>query len=191
MTRRKPISFLATAAAVPLIALALAGCGGGDGASAATAATTPNGEAATVGVSDAGALGRILVDRKGRTLYMFQADSARKSACAGECASEWPPLRVSGNPVAGSGIAAAKLGTLARSDGMPQVTYNGHPLYWFTNDHKPGDASGQGLTDFGASWYVLSPDGTMVSRSAAAPGSSSDSGSGSGSGSGSEGGGGY
>ena len=165
MSRRRPIEFLATAAAVPLMALAIAGCGGGGGESAATAATTANGGAATVGVSDGGSLGQILVDSKARTLYLFQADSGTKSACTGACAEEWPPLRVAGKPVAGSGIAASKLGTSARSDGLPQVTYNGHPLYWFTNDRKPGDASGQGLNDFGASWYVLSQDGTMVSRS--------------------------
>jgi predicted lipoprotein with Yx(FWY)xxD motif len=171
MSRRKPISFLAAAAAVPLIALVIAGCGGGgDGADAATAATAPNGQAATIGVSDGGSLGQILVDSKARTLYLFQADSATKSACTGECASEWPPLRVSGTPVAGKRIAASKLGTLKRSDGMPQVTYNGHPLYWFTNDHEPGDTSGQGLDDFGGRWYVLSPDGTMVSGSISSAG---------------------
>jgi predicted lipoprotein with Yx(FWY)xxD motif len=184
MSRRSLIHFLPTAAAVPLIALAIAGCGGGGGGggSAATAAATPNGQAATVGMSDGGSLGQILVDSKGRTLYLFQADSATKSGCTGECATEWPPLRVSAKPVAGTGIASSKLGTLKRSDGAPQVTYNGHPLYWFTNDHEPGDASGQGLKDFGASWYVLSPDGTMVSRSASSSGSDSGSSSGGGGG---------
>jgi predicted lipoprotein with Yx(FWY)xxD motif len=168
MSSRRPIEFLATAGAVPLIALAIAGCGGGGDTSAATAAapTAPNGKAATVGVADGGSLGRILVDSQGRTLYMFQADSGTKSACNGACAKEWPPLRATGKSVAGSGIAASKLGTSKRSDGLPQVTYNGHPLYWFTNDRSPGDASGQGLNDFGGNWYVLSPSGTTVSRSA-------------------------
>ena len=171
MSRRRTFELLATAAAVPLVALAIAGCGNGGGGSAATAATAPNGTAATVGVADGGSLGQILVDSKGRTLYLFRADSATKSACTGECAEEWPPLRVAGKPVAGSGIAASKLGTLARSDGTAQVTYNGHPLYWFTNDQKPGDASGQGLNDFGGGWYVLAPDGTMVSSSSSSPSS--------------------
>jgi predicted lipoprotein with Yx(FWY)xxD motif len=152
---------------VPLIALAVAGCGGGGGggAGAATAAATPSGSAATVGVRDSGSLGRILDDSKGRTLYLFQADSGTKSACTGDCATEWPPLRAAGKPTAGSGIAASKLSTSARPDGLPQVTYNGHPLYWFTNDQEPGDTSGQGLDDFGGRWYVVSPDGAMVSSS--------------------------
>src|SRR4051812_40276849 len=180
MSRRKPIEFLAAAAAVPLIAVAITGCGGGGGASAATAAAPPEGQTADGGGANNGNLGRILVDRQGRTLYLFQADKGTKSACTGACAAEWPPARVAGKPVAGSGITASKIGTSARSDGLPQLTYNGHPLYWFTNDKKPSDASGQGLSDFGASWYVVSADGTMVSRSAWGSSSGSSSGGGGG-----------
>jgi predicted lipoprotein with Yx(FWY)xxD motif len=117
-------------------------------------------------VANNGSLGKILVDSQGRTLYLFQADSGTKSACTGACATAWPPLRVSGKPVAGSGIAASKLRTTPRSDGKPQVTYNGHPLYRFANDQSPGDANGQGVNAFGALWYVLSPAGTTVTTSA-------------------------
>jgi predicted lipoprotein with Yx(FWY)xxD motif len=167
MTRRRPIAFLLSAAAVPLIALVVAGCGGGGGATASTTpAATPSGHPATVGVANNSSLGNILVDSQGRTLYLFQADSGTKSACTGACATAWPPLRVSGKPVAGSGIAASKLGTSARSDGKPQVTYNGHPLYRFANDQNPGDANGQGVNAFGGLWYVLSPAGTAVTTSA-------------------------
>ena len=165
MTRRRPITFLATTAALPLIALVVAGCGGGGG-SAATASTAPatssSGHAATVGVAANGTLGQILVDSQGRTLYLFEADSGMTSACTGACAATWPPLRASGKPTAGAGIAASKLGTSARSDGKPQVTYNGHPLYTYTGDQNPGDANGEGVNAFGAAWYALSPAGTRV-----------------------------
>jgi predicted lipoprotein with Yx(FWY)xxD motif len=173
MTRRRPITFLATAAAVPLTALAVVGCGGGGGspATASTAPpTTPSGQAATVGVANNGSLGKVLVDARARTLYLFQADSGTKSACTGACAAAWPPLRVSGKPVAGSGIAASKLGTSARSDGKPQITYNGHPLYLYANDQKPGDTNGEGRNAFGGGWFALSPAGTMVSGSGSSSG---------------------
>lgn len=166
MTRRRPITFLGTAAALPLVALVVAGCGGGGGGSAAASTappTTSGGQPATVGVANNSNLGKILVDSQGRTLYLFQADSGTKSACTGACAVAWPPLRASGKPAAGSGIVASKLGTSARSDGKPQVTYNGHPLYRFQGDQKPGDANGQAQTAFGAGWFVLSPAGTLVS----------------------------
>jgi predicted lipoprotein with Yx(FWY)xxD motif len=109
-------------------------------------------------------LGKILVDSQGRTLYLFKKDSRGKSACSGECAKFWPPLRASGRPTAGSGISAAKVGTIRRPDGTRQVTYNGHPLYTFLQDSRPGQTRGQGLTAFGASWFVLSPAGSQISR---------------------------
>jgi predicted lipoprotein with Yx(FWY)xxD motif len=178
MTRRRSIAFLPSAAALPLIALVVAGCGGGSGATASTTpAVTPSGQAATVGMANNGSLGNILVDSQGRTLYLFQADSGTKSACTGACATAWPPLRASGKPIAGTGITASKLGTSARSDGKPQVTYNGHPLYRFANDQNPGNANGQGVNAFGGLWYVLSPAGTAVTTS---PSSSSGGGGGGG-----------
>jgi predicted lipoprotein with Yx(FWY)xxD motif len=178
MSCRGPIKFLATAGALPVVALVIAGCGGGSAATTSGApAKTPSGQAATVRVTTNGSLGNILVDYQGRTLYLFRADNGTKSACTTECAVDWPPLRVSGKPMAGTGVAASKLGTSARSDGKPQVTYNGHPLYRFEQDINRGDANGEGLNAFGARWYVLSPAGTMVSGSAA---SSSSGGGGSG-----------
>jgi predicted lipoprotein with Yx(FWY)xxD motif len=183
MTRSRPITFLTTAAAVPLVALVVAGCGGGGGGGGATAATPPTnsaGQTATVGVANNGGLGKILVDSQGRTLYLFQADKGTKSACTGACAKAWPPLRASGKPVVGTGLTASKVTTAPRSDGMPQVVYNGHPLYTFAHDQNPGDANGQGVNAFGANWYVLSPAGATITTSA----SSSSSGSGSGGGGG-------
>jgi predicted lipoprotein with Yx(FWY)xxD motif len=163
MTRRKRIPFLSAVAAVPLIALAVAGCGGSG--STATVASSSASHSDTVGVAKNPSLGNLLVDSQGRTLYLFRADKGTKSVCSGECAVDWPPLRASGKPTAGSGVTASKLGTSARSDGQAQVTYNGHPVYRFENDHKAGDASGQGITAFGGSWYVLSPAGSAITGS--------------------------
>jgi predicted lipoprotein with Yx(FWY)xxD motif len=89
---------------------------------------------------------------------------------------DWPPVRSGGKPTAGKGLTASELGTTARSDGKPQVTYNGHPLYLFAGDHNPGDTNGQGLNAFGAKWYVLSPAGNQITKSAG--GSSSSGGNG-------------
>lgn len=164
MTRSRSISFLVTAAVIPLTALALASCGGGTGD--ATASTAPpktaNGRAATVGVANVGPLGAILVDSTGRTAYLFEKDTGPKSTCFGACASEWPPVTTNGKPTAGKGVTASMLGTTKRSDGKTQVTYNGHPLYLFEADQKPGDATGQNVDAFGAKWYVLSSAGDKV-----------------------------
>jgi predicted lipoprotein with Yx(FWY)xxD motif len=105
-----------------------------------------------------------LVDSSGRTVYLFEKDPRNRSACFGACAAAWPPVRAA-KPLAGSGLSADKLGTIKRADGGPQVTYNGHPLYRFASDQKPGDAMGQGIDGFGAEWYVLSPAGKQVETS--------------------------
>jgi predicted lipoprotein with Yx(FWY)xxD motif len=172
MTRSRSISFLVTAAVIPLTALALASCGGG--ASDATASTAPpktaNGRPATIGVANVGPLGTILVDSKGRTAYLFEKDTGPKSTCFGACASEWPPVTTNGKPTVGKGVTASMLGTTKRSDGKTQVTYNGHPLYLFEADQKPGDATGQSVDAFGAEWYVLSPAGNKVAGNATGSG---------------------
>ena len=108
-------------------------------------------------------LGKILVDSRGRTLYLFKKDSGKKSTCFGACATAWPPLRAHGKPTVGGGARASKVGTTRRSDGKPQVTYNGHPLYLFVQDKKPGDTHGEGLSAFGARWFAVSPAGRQVS----------------------------
>ncbi|MFL5908762.1 MAG: hypothetical protein ACJ75Z_14345 [Solirubrobacterales bacterium] len=167
MIRSKSIRFVAGAAALPLVALAVAGCGGSsnDGSSTAAASGPPktaSGQTATVGTASGGNLGTILVDSQGRTLYLFEKDSGTKSACVGACATNWPPLRDSGKPTAGTGLNASLLGTTSRSDGNPQVTYNGHPLYTFVMDQKPGDTKGQGVSAFGGSWFTLNGAGSQV-----------------------------
>ncbi len=110
-------------------------------------------------------LGKIVVDAKGHTLYLFEKDRNGKSACSGACAQNWPPLTVKGTPKAGSGLKASKLGTTKRSDGRKQVTYGGHPLYTFVVDAgKPGSVKGEGVKAFGAEWYVVGANGRKIEK---------------------------
>ncbi|MEA2212661.1 MAG: hypothetical protein QOF83_2609 [Solirubrobacteraceae bacterium] len=176
MTRSRPITFLASAAVIPLVALAVAACGGGGAATAATPKTS-TGASATFGVTNS-RLGSILVNSTGRTLYLFKADVGTKSACTGTCATAWPPLLATGTPAAGAGLTASKIGTITRPGGHRQVTYNGHPLYLFIKDQKPGQTTGQGVTAFGAAWFALSPSGTQISATPPSPPSGGSSGGG-------------
>lgn len=162
MTARRAISILAGTAAIPLAVLAIAGCGGDGGASASSSPpVTESGRQATVGVANT-VLGRILVDANGRTIYLFEKDEGSRSTCSGSCADAWPPVRTNGEPTVGAGATASRVGTTTRSDGPPQVTYNGHPLYLYVGDQEPGDTTGQGSTGFGAAWYAVSPQGDRV-----------------------------
>jgi predicted lipoprotein with Yx(FWY)xxD motif len=109
-------------------------------------------------------LGRILVDGRGITLYDFPPDKGTTSVCYGACAALWPPLITKGKPIAGPGVRASLLGTTKRKDGKLEVTYNGHPLYFFVTDRKPGQTTGQGLVQFGGPWWVLTPAGKEIHR---------------------------
>jgi predicted lipoprotein with Yx(FWY)xxD motif len=110
-------------------------------------------------------IGKVLVNGKGVTLYLFMKDKKGKSACSGACATAWPPLLTKGRPKASGGASAAKLGSIRRADGTTQVTYNGHPLYTFVLDHgKPGSTMGQASKAFGAEWYVLGTNGTKIDK---------------------------
>ena len=100
MTRIRPISLVAAAAVLPLVALAAAGCGSNDN-NARRRRASASGSSGTVRVANTG-LGKVLVDSQGRTLYLFEKDSGTTSACSGGCATEWPPLRASGKPTAGT-----------------------------------------------------------------------------------------
>jgi predicted lipoprotein with Yx(FWY)xxD motif len=171
MTRTPSIPSLASATALVVAALAVAGCGssGGSNASSPAPPKTANGGPATVGVANEN-VGKILVDSQGRTLYLFERDSGSKSTCTGACSVDWPPLRATGKPTVGSGANASIVATSARSDGNPQVTYNGHPLYRFSGDQKAGDTNGQALNAFGGLWYVLSSSGDEVTTPAGSGG---------------------
>jgi len=109
-------------------------------------------------------LGRILVGPNGHTLYLFEKDKNGKSACAGMCATLWPPLIAAGKPVAGAGAKASLIGTIKRADGRRQVTYNHHPLYAFVQDAKKGQTKGEAVDAFGGEWYVTSPAGAKVEK---------------------------
>lgn len=157
-------------AAVPLVA----GCGGdGTGGESGghyggkgpetTETTAPAGAesgAAVVTATMIGDLGKVIVDSEGFTLYDFHKDRGTTSSCYGACAQAWPPLLTAGDPQAGEGAVAAKLGTTERKDGTTQVTYAGHPLYTFSEDTKPGEARGNDVEAFGAEWYALEPSGS-------------------------------
>src|SRR5204862_5774652 len=107
-------------------------------------------------------LGTILVDSKGKSLYLFQKDKRDKSNCSGACATNWPPYMTTGKPKAGPGARAAMPGTIKRAGGKLQVTYNHHPLYHFKYDTKAGQTKGENVDAFGAEWYVVSPKGVKV-----------------------------
>jgi predicted lipoprotein with Yx(FWY)xxD motif len=132
-------------------------------ASASSSAGTKVGTASST-------LGRILVDRHGRTLYLFAKDKNGKSACSGACAAYWPPLIASGKPRAVAGAKQSLLGTTRRADGRRQVTYRHHPLYRYAGDSTKGQTNGQGLDASGGKWWVLSPAGNKIVKSASSTG---------------------
>jgi predicted lipoprotein with Yx(FWY)xxD motif len=166
---RRPLVALVALAAVGVLA---AGCGsngsgsssggmGGYGSSGTAPASGGASSVATVSATST-SLGMILVDGSGRTLYLFEKDQPNQSACAGACAAAWPVDPTSGAPKAGSGATASMLGTIKRSDGSTQVTYNKHPLYYYSGDSQTGQHNGQGLNAFGAAWFAVTPAGGAV-----------------------------
>ena len=109
-------------------------------------------------------LGRIIVDARGHTLYLFEPDRRGHSACSATCAVYWPPLLTHGKPMAGGGAKQSLLGTIRRSNGARQVTYAGHPVYRYIGDAKRGQTKGQGLQEFGGGWDALTPAGKKIER---------------------------
>lgn len=166
--------------------LAVAGCGSNSGSSSgkteasgypSTGATTSKSavapSASSSAASSAGGGTAITTERtklgtilaagpKHLTVYLFVADTGSSSTCSGACAQVWPPVTTSGSPKAEGEAMAANLGTTTRSDGTKQVTYKGHPLYWYVSDSQAGETTGQGSTSYGAPWYVLSPSGSEI-----------------------------
>ena len=145
----------------------------GGGGGSATAASPTESESSTPSASESAsggetevesedsALGTILVDAKGNTLYVFLQDTGSTSTCYDDCASSWPALVAKGEVKAGGsgGVDESLLGTTERDDGTTQVTYNGRPLYYFAGDAAPGDTNGQGVGDV---WFVVSPAGDPI-----------------------------
>lgn len=124
-------------------------------------------------------LGKTLTDANGRALYLFAADKPNVSTLSPAGRAFWPPFTATIKPSANGGAVAGKIGTATGTTGATQVTYNGHPLYYFVGDHSPGQTSGQGLNQFGARWYVLSPAGAGITSAPqpSAPSSSTGGGS--------------
>jgi predicted lipoprotein with Yx(FWY)xxD motif len=108
------------------------------------------------------ALGSILVDARGRTLYLFEKDRNGLSRCSSACTVYWPPLTSHAAPRAGSGVHQNLLGLGKASGGARQVLYAGHPLYTFVGDKRAGQTSGEGLNNFGAGWYAIAANGRKV-----------------------------
>jgi predicted lipoprotein with Yx(FWY)xxD motif len=124
----------------------------------ASTSATPAAAGTAVLKTEHSSLGTVLADGKGYTVYWFGADHGTTSACTGACAAAWPP--VTGTPQAASGVSlSGKLGTITRSGGVTQATYNGHPLYTFKVDTAPGQVKGNGVDAFGGYWYAITISG--------------------------------
>lgn len=164
----------AAGAALGLMALVLAGCSGGGtgddtpagGGTTDQASMTPSDDSGSSDATGTGTvmvastdLGDVLVDSAGMTLYMYDPDKQGDSTCYDQCATAWPPLTVDGAPTAGDGADDGKLGTVERTDGTTQVTYDGWPLYYWAQDSAPGDTTGQAVNNV---WWVLGADGEPI-----------------------------
>jgi predicted lipoprotein with Yx(FWY)xxD motif len=178
---------LALKLGVPLAAagvLAAACSSGGSQSSASSATPAPSSSSASSAPSSSSGAGAssaaatvdvhtsngksFLTDSAGRSLYLWVPDTKTMSMCTGACASAWPPLTVKGAPTAGTGATASDLGTISRSGGTMQVTYAGHPLYYFAGDKAAGQTSGEGSNGFGAPWYLVAPSGQQITSLSAA-----------------------
>jgi predicted lipoprotein with Yx(FWY)xxD motif len=154
------------------VALLAAACSSGSSSSSSGAAAPASGSAAasgsasgsgsTVITTASSSAGTFLVDGSGHAVYLWSKDSGNASTCTGACAGAWPPVTAAGTVTASGGAKASDLGTITRSDGTRQVTYDGHPLYFFSGDSGSGMATGQGSNGFGAKWWLVSPSGSDV-----------------------------
>jgi predicted lipoprotein with Yx(FWY)xxD motif len=178
MERRRTHTRVLVGTAVAAPALLLAACGGstyssssGSGSGSSPSSGSGPAQVATHGSGQTG----FLTDGSGRSVYLFESDHGMVSTCNGACVSAWPPLTTSGQPTAAAGARTGLLGTITRSDGSKQVTYAGHPLYYYAGDAQPGQTNGEGLNGFGAQWYLVSPGGATVKQVSTTSGSSSGS----------------
>jgi predicted lipoprotein with Yx(FWY)xxD motif len=162
--KRLGVAILAAAA----LALVIAACGSSSKKTSSSASTAPAPAAAqSKGVKVSlrkVSFGTVLVGPNSHTTYLFLKDKGTTSQCNGKCAVAWMPLTTSGQPQAGPGLQASLLGTSKRSDGTMQVTYGGHPIYYYDDDKKPGMTEGEGKKEFGAEWYAVGADGKKVTK---------------------------
>jgi predicted lipoprotein with Yx(FWY)xxD motif len=155
---------------VPLASALLAtACGSAAASPSAPASSAaPAGSSAsastngTVITTKSGSTGAFLTDASGRAVYLWAKDGMNTSACSGACAAAWPPVPATGQLTAAGGAKASDLGTITRSDGTKQVTYDGHALYYFAGDSAAGQTNGQGSDSFGAPWWLVAPSGSKI-----------------------------
>lgn len=154
-------------------ALLAAACSSGSSGSSSPAGTgaaagnSASGSAMVI-TTKSGSAGTYLTDGSGRTVYLWMKDPSGKSVCDGACAGAWPPVTTTGKATASGGAVASDLGTFTRSDGTTQVTYHGHPLYYYAGDSSAGMTSGQGNNGFGAKWWLVAPSGASITAASAA-----------------------
>ena len=146
-----------SAAASPSSAPAAGSSAAGSSASASTTGTVIS--------TQAGSAGGVLAAGSGRAVYLWAKDGMNMSACTGACAAAWPPVPANGTLTATGGAKASDLGTITRSDGTKQVTYDGHPLYYFVGDSAAGQTNGQGSDNFGAKWWLVGASGAEITGS--------------------------
>ena len=177
LLKRVPMAArLGVPVAAGLLAAACGSAAGSTAAGQAPAGTSAAGSTtATVIESHAGSAESFLTNGSGRAVYLWAADSMNKSACSGACAGAWPPVTTTGKVSVAGGAKAADLGTITRSDGSKQVTYSGHPLYYFAGDSGPGQTNGQGSDSFGATWWLVAPGGAKITVADAAAGAGNSS----------------
>ena len=157
------------------VALTAAACGSsgtssGTGAQAgasASASASASGSAMVI-TTKAGSAGTFLTDGSGRTVYLWAKDGMDASACSGACTALWPPVTTGGTPTASGSAKASDLGTITRSDGAKQVTYDGHALYYYAGDSGAGQTNGQGTDSFGAKWWLIAPAGSSITTTGGA-----------------------
>lgn len=176
----KALGKVAQLVSMAALVLAVPGCSSSKSASNSSrpSMTTSGTSAGVTVVARDGPAGSYLTDGSGRSLYVFMADTASRSNCTGQCVTYWPPL--TGTAEAGSSVSGGMLATITRSDGQKQVTYAGHPLYYFSEDKAAGDTKGQGNTGFGALWWLEAPNGSPITTSSSGSPSTGPSSSGSG-----------
>jgi predicted lipoprotein with Yx(FWY)xxD motif len=152
-------------------ALLVSACASASSSSTGAAASgTPAGASSSSASASGGTVietasssaGTFLISGSGRAVYLWVKDTGDTSTCTGACAGAWPPVTTTGSVTASGGAKASDLGTITRSDGTKQVTYDGHPLYYFAGDSGPGMATGQGSDSFGAKWWLVAPSGSDV-----------------------------
>jgi predicted lipoprotein with Yx(FWY)xxD motif len=161
---------LATLCVVGVVAVALAGCGGGSAAPPTTTTGSASNPAPSFSVANVSGVGNVVVDGKGRTVYIFTSTAKKNVPCtdASGCTALWPTLPLpngTSSATAGSGLDASLLGTMTLSDGKTYPTYNGYLLYEYAGDSASGQANGEGIKSFGGTWYVLDSSGSPVTSS--------------------------